>query len=490
MTTCRPPHLITRLLPLLLACVAPLLLCHAQHPNGEQTATPSLTKIIIDDHAKQLTDAHLAPLRKRAVNLLRQHQLRFHFVTAFRNPQKTPDDLAQALLAIITRKETAHHGTRDALLLVLLPKPNNADIPPAVAFAAGSHIQTLLPLDAARARIAKNLHDTKDANRTTQLDAFCDLYHQLADALASQPTDTPSPQEKRLLATAVANALPNQQPQTPASDAPQPPTPRRHASIPDPGVPAPYHGDIPPKPAHRRFVLDWGQLLTPADRAFVEQHGRLLEQLTSAELVLVTVPTRGDVPIKDFAFNLASSWGIGKRDKDNGCLLLAIADRLRTQQPGKIRIEVGKGLEGRLNDAKCGRILDEIALPPFAADNTSPADTSAGLAEAYAYLAAQIAAEYNQSLGQDFDQNYAQLPPPPEQTEANNIGEGLSLLLIAGFFIILFILDRFFKLLGSSSSRHTRRGFSPHDDTWSSSSGSNSGGDYGGGSFGGGGADR
>ena len=98
MTTCRPPHLITRLLPLLLACVAPLLLCHAQQPNGEQTATPSLTKIIIDDHAKQLTDAHLAPLRKRAVNLLRQHQLRFHFVTALRNPQKNPDDLAQTLL--------------------------------------------------------------------------------------------------------------------------------------------------------------------------------------------------------------------------------------------------------------------------------------------------------------------------------------------------------------------------------------------------------
>ena len=273
------------------------------------------------------------------------------------------------------------------------------------------------------------------------------------------------------------------------NDAPQPPTPRRLATIPDPGVPFPYEGDIPPKPSHRRFVLDWGQLLTPEDRAFVEQHGRQLEQLTSAELVLVTVPTRGDIPIKDFSFNLASSWGIGKRDKDNGCLLLAVADRLRTHQSGKIRIEVGKGLEGRLNDAKCGRILDEIALPPFAADNPSPTDTSAGLAEAYAYLAAQIAAEYNQSLGQDFDQNYAQLPPPPEQTEANNITEGLSLLLIVGFFIILFILNRFFKLLGSSSS-HTRRGFSSHDDTWSSSSGSNSGGDYGGGSFGGGGADR
>lgn len=267
----------------------------------------------------------------------------------------------------------------------------------------------------------------------------------------------------------------------------QPPTPRRHATIPDPGVPFPYDGDIPPKPSHRRFVLDWGQLLTPEDRAFVEQHGRQLEQLTSAELVLVTVPTRGDIPIKDFSFNLASSWGIGKRDKDNGCLLLAVADRLRAHQSGKIRIEVGKGLEGRLNDAKCGRILDEIALPPFAADNPSLTDTSAGLAEAYAYLAAQIAAEYNQSLGQDFDQNYAKLPPPQE-IESTDIGDGLGLLIAAGFIAILFILDRF-KLLGSSS-RHTSRGSRTDDNGWSSSSGSSSGGDYGGGSFGGGGADR
>ena len=271
----------------------------------------------------------------------------------------------------------------------------------------------------------------------------------------------------------------------------QPPTPRRHATIPDPGVPFPYDGDIPPKPSHRRFVLDWGQLLTPEDRAFVEQYGRQLEQLTSAELVLVTVPTRGDIPIKDFSFNLASSWGIGKRDKDNGCLLLAVADRLRTHQSGKIRIEVGKGLEGRLNDAKCGRILDEIALPPFAADNPSPTDTSAGLAEAYAYLAAQIAAEYNQSLGQDFDQNYAQLPPPPETIDSSDLGDGLGLLIVVGFFAILFILDRF-KLLGSS--KHTSRGtHTADDDGWSSSSSDDSGsdgGDFGGGDFGGGGADR
>ncbi|MGN0880197.1 MAG: TPM domain-containing protein [Oligosphaeraceae bacterium] len=282
--------------------------------------------------------------------------------------------------------------------------------------------------------------------------------------------------------------------QPPADDenaAAQPTTPRRHATIPDPGVPFPYDGDIPPKPSHRRFVLDWGQLLTPEDRAFVEQLGRQLEQLTSAELVLVTVPTRGDIPIKDFSFNLASSWGIGKRDKDNGCLLLAVADRLRAHQSGKTRIEVGKGLEGRLNDAKCGRILDEIALPPFAADNPSLTDTSAGLAEAYAYLAAQIAAEYNQSLGQDFDQNYAELPPPQE-IESTDIGDGLALLIIVGFFAILFILDRF-KLLGSSS-RHTTRGtHTADDDGWSSSSGDDSGsdgGDFGGGDFGGGGADR
>ena len=56
-------------------------------------------------------------------------------------------------------------------------------------------------------------------------------------------------------------------------------------------------------------------------------------------------------------------WGIGEKGKDNGVLLLAaIEDRA-------MWIEVGYGLEGVLNDAKCGRIRDEWIFPRFKEGN-------------------------------------------------------------------------------------------------------------------------
>ncbi|MBP5640327.1 MAG: TPM domain-containing protein, partial [Victivallales bacterium] len=180
----------------------------------------------------------------------------------------------------------------------------------------------------------------------------------------------------------------------------------------DPGMPPSYEEELPPRPSVKHYVCDWGDLLMPSDRAYVEYLGSKLDQLTTAELVLVTVPTRGNMPIKEFSVKIANGWGIGKKDKNNGCMLLGIRDRLMRMQSGKIRIEVGRYLEGRLNDAKCGRILDDLALPPFYRDNSTKDEQSAGLVSAYEYLAKEIAAEYGKSLGIDI--NVYKLPESPQ----------------------------------------------------------------------------
>lgn len=82
-----------------------------------------------------------------------------------------------------------------------------------------------------------------------------------------------------------------------------------------------------------------------------------LEEKTDAEFAIVSVESLLDRSIEDYANNLFNTLGIGKKGKDNGILLLF------SRSDEKVRLEIGRGLEGCLNDAKCGRILDDYFVP-------------------------------------------------------------------------------------------------------------------------------
>ena len=82
-----------------------------------------------------------------------------------------------------------------------------------------------------------------------------------------------------------------------------------------------------------------------------------LEEKTEAEFVVVSVKSLLDLSIEDYANNLFNTLGIGKKGKDNGVLLLF------SRSDEKVRLEIGRGLEGCLNDSKCGRILDNYCIP-------------------------------------------------------------------------------------------------------------------------------
>lgn len=84
-----------------------------------------------------------------------------------------------------------------------------------------------------------------------------------------------------------------------------------------------------------------------------------LQQKTTAQLWIVTVGTTGGIPIEQYSLELAEQWGIGRKGKDNGALILvAVADRA-------YRIEVGYGLEGALPDAYCDRVARAYFVPNF-----------------------------------------------------------------------------------------------------------------------------
>lgn len=109
-------------------------------------------------------------------------------------------------------------------------------------------------------------------------------------------------------------------------------------------------------------VNDYANMLTPAEATDLEGKLGLEEQETSNQIVVLTIPSLEGEVLEDFSIRVAEEWKIGQKGKDNGVIILIARDEK------KVRIEVGRGLEGSLSDLLSGRIIEEMK-PPFSAGN-------------------------------------------------------------------------------------------------------------------------
>lgn len=111
------------------------------------------------------------------------------------------------------------------------------------------------------------------------------------------------------------------------------------------------------QPTNNFFVNDFANILSSSTESKVQELAVNTQNATTAQVVVVTVPDLEGIDIEGYANELFNNWKIGDSSKDNGVLLLiSSGDR-------KVRIEIGYGLEGAINDAKAGRILDDVAIP-------------------------------------------------------------------------------------------------------------------------------
>jgi uncharacterized protein len=106
-------------------------------------------------------------------------------------------------------------------------------------------------------------------------------------------------------------------------------------------------------------VVDDASLLTYPEEVAVTADLKALEDKSSDQLVVVTLPSLQGYTIDDFGYQLGRHWGIGTAKWDNGVLLI-VAPNER-----KVRIEVGRGLEGTLTDALSKIIIENGILPRF-----------------------------------------------------------------------------------------------------------------------------
>jgi uncharacterized protein len=117
-------------------------------------------------------------------------------------------------------------------------------------------------------------------------------------------------------------------------------------------------------------VIDEAKVLSPAEEQSLGKASAALERATSDQLVIVTVPSLAKESIEHLAWALGTAWGVGQKGLDNGVLILVVP------KERKVRVEVGKGLEGLLTDARAAEAVQ--AMMPGFRSGTYGAGISAG----------------------------------------------------------------------------------------------------------------
>jgi len=134
-------------------------------------------------------------------------------------------------------------------------------------------------------------------------------------------------------------------------------------------------------------VIDTTGTLDAAARAQLTQQAQALQQRKGSQLQVLVVPTTQPEDIAQYAVRAFDQWKIGRKDVNDGVLLVVAKDDRR------VRIEVGYGLEGAIPDATSERVIQEYLVPKFRAG-----DYAGGITDATATLVKLIDGE--------------ELPPP------------------------------------------------------------------------------
>lgn len=132
-----------------------------------------------------------------------------------------------------------------------------------------------------------------------------------------------------------------------------------------------------PKPTG--YVNDYARIMNSSDRQMLENKLSQYDKLTTIQVTVMTTSSLDGMEIEEYAMKLFKEWGVGKKGKDNG-VLIVVAPNERA-----IRIETGYGMEADLPDAICSRIIYDLAIPEF-----KQGDYSAGVIKAVDGIIAKL----------------------------------------------------------------------------------------------------
>lgn len=116
-------------------------------------------------------------------------------------------------------------------------------------------------------------------------------------------------------------------------------------------------------PALTGHIIDQTATLTPDQQRNLEQTLQMFEANKGSQVALLIVPTTNPEAIEQYAIRVADKWKLGRKKVDDGVILIV------AKNDRALRIEVGYGLEGALNDATSKRIISETITPNFKQGN-------------------------------------------------------------------------------------------------------------------------
>lgn len=213
-------------------------------------------------------------------------------------------------------------------------------------------------------------------------------------------------------------------------------------------------------PEFRAPVVDQAGVLSDTTKRTVSAALEDYRRRSGRQVAVAVVRTTGDRSLEDYSIDLARKWGVGREGEDDGVLLLvAVRDR-------RVRIEVGRGVEGELTDVESGRIIRNRLVPLLAAGR-------------YDEAVQQGTDAIRAALG---DRAVGRLPPEP-RAEPATTGPGAIALVLPFLFLGLLLLS----LLGRRRRRRRWSGLGA-PIVWGGFGGFGGGlGGFGGGGLGGGG---
>ena len=171
---------------------------------------------------------------------------------------------------------------------------------------------------------------------------------------------------------------------------------------------------LQPIPALSSRVTDLTATLSADQRSSLEEKLAAFERQKGAQVAVLIVPTVKPETIPEYALRVVESWKLGRKGVDDGVLLLI------AKEDRKLRIEVGYGLEGALNDATAKRIISETISPRF-----KQGDFYGGIDSGLETMLRVVGGE--------------SLPEPEQQRDAKNSDDGLDTLLLVGFVLVFVV---------------------------------------------------
>ncbi|RME19131.1 MAG: TPM domain-containing protein, partial [Bacteroidetes bacterium] len=125
---------------------------------------------------------------------------------------------------------------------------------------------------------------------------------------------------------------------------------------------------IPEKPypprLYNNFSKEFPHFLSPDEARLIEQKLEQFSRETSNQIAVVVVDDFGGYTAAEYATLLGEKWGVGKKNKNNGIVVLIKPTGKAGER--ELFIAVGLGLEGAIPDLATKKIRENIMQPLFA----------------------------------------------------------------------------------------------------------------------------